>query len=183
MFERMKWFRRKDNPAVMETPAPERPRVDPRHPRTPGTPVVLADGQTWYLAAYMPDLNDRVWDRLFDQNVAIGKYQVTDVRGAASRLLLESYSLSPDQAVALVMEADPESLKKAVENALFRGASGDLTLTQWLRYSLLAAGLDPEEIPPADRFGVVQELVACRRARPLEKAAVVCRIKAEMTQL
>ena len=70
------------------------------------------------LAGYVPALAD-CWDRLYDDNVLRGKYELPDLRLAASHLLRENYDLPIEAVATLIVGADPAALVVAVEEALF----------------------------------------------------------------
>jgi hypothetical protein len=76
-----------------------------------------------------------------------------------------NYQLSPDESVGLVRSVPAVKLLLAVETALF-GKPGrkHITLSGWTRAVLLANGLDPDTLPPADRRAVCDELVRIGRA-------------------
>lgn len=127
-----------------------------------GTPVILG-GSEWLLADFVPALG-RVWDDLYDSNVLEGRYEAADVQRAAVRILWANYDLSADEAVGLVLGADPGSLVGAVEAALFGEARPHRTYSDWAISSLLANGLDPKRVPPESLRDVLDQLVISGRA-------------------
>jgi hypothetical protein len=146
-------------------PAIPDPTECARRPTVAGTPVLMGDGRTWPLAAYIPTLGG-AWDRLYDDNVLRGKYQPDDVRLAASQLLFENFDLAPEAVATLIVGADLAALVLAVEVALFGPTEGRDTYSDWAIGSLYANGLDPATVPPDRLRDILDFLVACKRTIP-----------------
>lgn len=158
-------------PAAVATDAPpDAGGPDPEARKRPstvrGTPVRLG-GSEWLLADFVPALG-QVWDDLYDSNVLQGRYEAVDVQRAAVRLLWANYDLSADEAVGLVLGADPATLVGAVEAALFGEARPHRTYSDWALSALLANGLGPKRVPPESLRDVLDQLVAVGRAVPPE---------------
>jgi hypothetical protein len=141
------------------------PRVRRHHARITGTPVVIGE-HVWLLAEAIPELSP-VWDDLIDANALDGGYDPVQVVTAAYRLLAANYQVSANEGVALLREVTPADLAPAVERAIFGPDRDHITYSVWARSALLANGLDPEQIPAADRRHVLDHLVAIGRARPM----------------
>lgn len=127
-----------------------------------GTPTQLA-GQEWLLASGVPWF-DNVWDRLYDGNVTQRKYETSDVQLAAVHLLIANYDLSPDEAVPLIMGADPATLVGAVEIALFGPAKPHTRWSDWVRSAFVVNGIDMAEVPPDILSDVLNQLIITGRA-------------------
>ena len=149
----------------MDQPTPE---SSARRPDLRGVEVVLADGQTWTLADYIPDLAP-VWDQLYDHNLISQGYNLADLHLASFRLLLENYDLPADFAVWLIDRTDPDALVTAVEGALFGVRNALRGWSDWATGSLLANGIDPAIVPPERRRDVLDLLVASGRTVPASK--------------
>ncbi len=130
-----------------------------------GTDLVLADGRTWTLTDHVPTFGD-TWDRIYDDNLVVGRYDLNDVRLAASRLLLANYDLPADFAAWLVATADVNALVGAVENALFGTPHALRSWSDWAAAALWSNGIDPATIPPALLRLVLDQLVGSGRAMP-----------------
>lgn len=146
-----------------------------------GTPVILG-GSEWLLADFVPALG-RVWDELYDANVLDHRYDVVDVQRAAVRLLWANYDLTTDEAVGLVLGADPATLVGAVEAALFGEAKPHRTYSDWAISSLLANGVDPGAIPPEVLRDVLDQLTALGRAVPPESFVTTLRYARERREI
>ena len=128
-----------------------------------GYPVVLADGRSWLLPDYVPH-HAEVWDQLYDDNLIAGRYQLTDVLLAGSRLLQANYDLPDHFAAWLLFKADPEVIVGAVETALFGRRDTLQSWSDWADSSLWSNGIDPATVPPAKLRNVLDQLVATGRA-------------------
>ncbi|MEO6809151.1 MAG: hypothetical protein ABI353_08550 [Isosphaeraceae bacterium] len=136
-------------------------------PSLDGSPVEI-DGQTWTLSAAIPELSE-VWDRIYDHAVVRGSYDERDVQLAALRLLQANYRLDLDEAVQVVLSADPADLVPPVEVALFGVDRPYRGYSEWVEVSLLANGIDPAGVPPDRRRAVVEYLAAQGRAIPADE--------------
>lgn len=165
-------------PVTMPEPRPLTPGDRQRVRFPAGTPLELA-GAVWYLAPgglhpEIDDLRDDLHDRAclsggFRLNAAMPGagddwYAVADV---AVFLLRLQYDLTAFEAAGLVARGcEPADLYGATHAALFGDARPRRTYTEWARGSLLAAGLVPHLIPPADVPLVLELLVRSNRAVP-----------------
>jgi hypothetical protein len=129
-----------------------------------GTPVAIC-AATWLMAEYPPDFGPH-WDDLYDQNLIRGCYDPDDLRMAALRLLMANYRLDAEEAVALVLAAEPAALVPAVERALFGEDRPHRTWSDWALGSLLINGIRPESIPPEMLHATLDLLVAAGRTVP-----------------
>jgi hypothetical protein len=139
-------------------------------PGARGELTVSARGHAWRLSDHVPR-PDAVWDRLYDSNLLRGGYDPGDVRMAAYRLLAANYELTPEEGVAIVLEADgvdPGAALAAVERALFGPAETHRTYSDWVTSALAANGLAYEDVPPGRLHSVLAQLVATGRAIPAE---------------
>ena len=123
------------------------PTTSARRAALYGTDLVLADGQTWTLADYIPALG-LVWDQLYDDNLLRQQYDLVDLQLAATRLLLENHDLPADFAVWLLTGVDPDGLVVAVEAALFGNRHAFRGYSDWATGSLVANGIDPSIVRP-----------------------------------
>lgn len=132
-----------------------------------GTPTVLADGQIWILADYVPVLGG-VWDTLYDHRIGRGKYAIADLRTAAVHLVRANYAATPAECYDLLLHADPTGLLEAVEAALLPmpGMSAERTWSRWVESALWAGGLDPAHIPARIRNEVLEHLERSGRVIP-----------------
>lgn len=139
------------------------PELRRTRPDITGFPVTI-DGQVWLFANAPPALSP-IWDEIFDQNQLDGGYAQPTLFVAAYRLLEANYLLTSDELIDLLNQLPVEDLVAPVENALFGPRRPHVTYGAWARASLLANGLDPDRLPPADRRLVLEQLVAMGRAR------------------
>jgi hypothetical protein len=141
------------------------PGADP-----PGIPVVLGDGNTWYLArGGVAKVLDPYRDRMDDKARIEGQVSMTDVYEAAQILLRGNYDLTLMETVELLVEADRAALTGAVMAALFGEPRPHKTFTMWMMSSLYGAGLDPEKVPAEWIPQVLEQLVMTGRAVPIDK--------------
>jgi len=160
-----------------------------------GTPVPLADGQTWLLAnplygtgpegATSPPV-DRPLDRVFESAVLNEGLSVCDLWELARGLLKANYELSDAEAAELLSVAPgPESraLAEGVLGAVFGADQGGKTYTAWVRASLAANGLTREKVAARDLVNVLAILVATNRTVPLSQFADVCRASDDAARL
>lgn len=165
----MKRFLERVRPAVASPPPPppaqpgQRP-VCPRDGFKGGTPVSIA-GMVWQFAPFVP-APDPVWDRIYDGFTIKRYYEPSDVRGAAIRLLYAAYDLTPDEAAAVIVAADPRDLVPAVEVALLGPPREHRTWSDWMTSAFWSNGIDPESIPPEHRRLAVEQLQYTGRCMP-----------------
>ena len=149
-----------DGPA----PAPVEPR--PRRRAMPGPPLESL-GRTWILPALglAPGFQAER-DRMYDDVTIGGRVSTLDVNRVACALLLLNHDLRPDELARVVQGADRAELVDAVVGCLLPLDLPDdaRTFTTWARSALLANGLDPAKVPPADLAAVLHQLVATGRA-------------------
>jgi hypothetical protein len=123
----------------------------------------------WTMADYIPEWHP-VWDQLFDEGNLGGKYPPDRLRLAAFHILWANYAVTADEGAALVLGMPLAELVEAVQTAMYgiekEHYSSARTFTQWLRFSLLANGLDPDRMAPWDRRPMVHYHVACGLALP-----------------
>jgi hypothetical protein len=136
-------------------------------PMATGLPYEIG-GRVWILPDFVPEFAD-VWNAVYDANLLAGSYDRGDLRACGLRLIEANYALPLDDILTVVWSCDPRELVPAVEVALFGPEKTRRTWTSWARSSLLAAGLRPNEIHPADLRDVLAQLVATGRAVPAEK--------------
>lgn len=165
-----------------ETGAPPDP-LEPAaraQPVLTGTPAVLADGRTWLLADFIPDLNCEVWDSLYEDNRIRGEYDGPDIAVAACWLLMANYRLTLAEAHDLIARADIEALVLPVETALFGlNAVRDGSFSAWALTSLWSNGIDPNRIPRRLLWPILLDLEARQLARPRTAAIRADREAAE----
>lgn len=115
-----------------------------------GTPVVLADGNTWLLAdgGLMNDL-DPLRDKLDDDARLLGSVSLTDVAEMAAQLLVANYDLTIREVFTLLGGAIDQKLADAVHLAVFgpNTDSGRRTYSDWAASALIANGIDPDRVP------------------------------------
>jgi hypothetical protein len=166
----MGWFRRKPTPAAAEPP-PDRLGLPEAaatlRPGATGTPVE-ALGQTWLLADHVPDFDD-VWDRLYDDGVISGQNDLDDLRCAGWRLLKACHALPDDLLLLIVAGIEPHALAAAVGTAISGPDEPRRTWSSWARGSLVAAGLNPADVPPGDRRPGLDLLTMTGRTVPVEQ--------------
>jgi hypothetical protein len=145
------------------------PRDRARH-GCAGRPV-RADGKVWLIpdAPACPAL-DETRDTLHDQAVKERAVDVGEIEAAALCLLRINYDIDITEALAVVTAADTSELTHAVMPALLGPNFGDAkrrtTYSMWVRVSLLANGIEPASLPPADLYDVLDTLVRTGRALP-----------------
>jgi hypothetical protein len=159
-----------------------------------GLPVRLADGADWLLAIpryrstgerlTAPDVDGEL-DRLFERSVLTGEVALTDVWSAARTMLLANYDLLDEEFVDLVRlpKAGRQSFVTAVLEALFGDTQAARSYTAWCRASLLANGIVPAEISPADLANVLTILVSTRRTIPASQFIDASRAAEEQAAL
>jgi hypothetical protein len=148
-----------------------------RKPGASGLPLRLADGSLWLLAVpryrsngatlTVPDV-DREIAQLFDSSILHGEVSLRDVWSAARTLLLANYNLT-DLEFCELFNFDREEERRAVAivvEAIFGPEDSPRTYTDWVRASLLANGIVPATVQPADLANVLSILVATKRTIP-----------------
>lgn len=176
------------------------PTSDPSEPDrrksgSSGTPVRLADGQTWLLvnptyrargeSLTCPPI-DPPLDRIFESAVLDEGLSLCDLWEVARGLLKANYELDDGEiAHLLAVSPGPESRALAAEvlDALFGTDRAEKTYTAWVRASLLANGLGRECVPARDLLNVLAILVATDRTIPLTRFADACRLLDERARL
>lgn len=165
-----------------------------RRPRASGLAVPLADGSEWLLTIpryrstgatlTMPDV-DRELAQLFDLSSLCGEVALTDVWSAARTLLFANYDISDAEFADLVdLDADgEEQLVARVVEALFGPSESSRTYPDWVRASLLANGIVPATIGPADLANVLSILVATSRTIPASRFIDASRAAEEQASL
>jgi hypothetical protein len=158
-----------------------------RRPGAHGTPIRLADGQVWLLAAPVFRVGhegltrpavDRALDRIFETLTLDGLVSLEDAWAAARALLLRNYRLDDDEAAQLLSVspgAESQTLVDAVLAALLGSGDVERTYSSWVRASLLANGLAQAEIPSADLPNVLAILLATGRTVPVDQFIDACR--------
>jgi hypothetical protein len=158
-----------------------------RKPGAYGTPIRLADGQVWLLAAPVFKVGreeltrprvDRSLDRIFETLTLVGRVSLEDAWAAARVLLLRNYRLDDDEAAQLLSVspgAVSQALVEAVVFALLGSGDTERTYSSWVRASLLANGLAQAEIPSADLPHVLSILQATGRTVPVDEFVDACR--------
>ena len=147
-------------PSELPTPQSSRRVAAPR-----GSDVLLADGNAWTLADFVPTLGD-VWDRIYDDNLLATHYDRADVPLAGVRLLLANYDVPADFAAWLIQGAEVDQLRDAIEAALFGRKDQLRTWSEWAEGALRANGIDPASLPAPQLRPVLDQLVAAGRAVP-----------------
>lgn len=154
------------------------PQSRARHSFVAGTPLEI-DGQAWLLADVIPVAGGDVWDRLYDQNCLTRRYEPGDLQLAAAKLLWANYHLTADEGVGLILAVPVRDLVEPVELALFGPDKPLRTYSEWVRSSLICAGIDPRMVPPGDLRAVLEQLVATGRCLPQHQfvSAAVASVK------
>ena len=155
-----------DEPTLLtpsDFPNPETSRRGGIIPR--GNDLLLADGNFWTLADFVPTFGD-VWDRIYDDNLLATHYDRGDMLLAGVRLLLANYDLPADFAAWLIQEAEIEQLRDAVEAAIFGQKDQIRTWSKWAQAALWANGIDPATLPAQQLRPVLDQLVMAGRAAP-----------------
>lgn len=144
------------------------PETTARRANLIGMPVLMG-GHEWVLDYACPIAGD-VWDALYDDAVTRQRYDPFDLMAAAFVLLLRNYDLAPNDAYALILEADVQSLVSPVETALFGPSRKHQHAThgEWVRGSLWANGINPATLPPYVVRDVLNILVGTGRTLPEE---------------
>ena len=146
-----------------------------RKPDAKGVATPLADGSEWRLAipstrADRPSLTDPevddVWSSLHESLLLDGGVSLRETWTVARRLLLKNYDLS-DEELGDLLEVTPgeeaSRLVEAVLSSLFGERHPAPSYVDWVRASLLAAGLATSEISARDLPAVLSILVATNR--------------------
>lgn len=135
-----------------------------------GIEATLADGKRWTLAfAGAARRLAPYRDRIFDDITLTNKVKGTDIRIAAFYLLNANYDLEEQAALDLINGAEPDALAEAVVDAMLWQDAPRRTYTAWIESSLYANGIDPQGVPPEMLTFVLDQLVATKRAIPLQQ--------------
>jgi hypothetical protein len=160
-----------------------------------GTPITLADGQTWLLAnpSYQPLRDgvtmpciDSALDRIFESTILDEGLKLTDLWEVANELLSKNYRLTTIELGKLLSVspgAESRSFASSILDALFASDQSERSYTAWVRASLLANGLSETKVPAQDLLNVLTILVATNRTMPLSKFVDACRLLEERSRL
>jgi hypothetical protein len=136
-----------------------------------GLPVVIL-GETWLLADYRPT-SGGVWDKIYDEAVMGGARMSGDILLAAAYLLAENYELTQAEAFAVILQADPADILEPVRFALFgpekETRATRRTLSQWERFGLKAARIDPAPPDPWEMRAFLDYLVELGAILPQDR--------------
>ncbi len=161
------------------------PELSPTvRPDARGTAVV-AGGEVWILADYLP-VPEPVCDALYDDNALAGRYDESHLLVAAVRLLLACHDVPVETAADVAASADRRAVVAAVEAAMLGPEETHRTWSGWVTASLWSNGIDPDSVPPADRREVLDMLVATGRALPASKwvsSAEAAKVRADLMAL
>ena len=167
------------------------PKATPERELTPdarakngavGTPIELADGNTWLLAdGGLLNHLDGLRDEIDDSARLAGSVPMLTIYEAAAQLLDANYLLSRLDIWSLLSRPEDEAEAKLVDqriaDAVFLALYGEKpeaqrtladrrTYTQWAASALIANGIDPTAIPTALLPHVLEQLEWTRRCIP-----------------
>lgn len=182
---------------TMDTSEPRRDVFEEERRRvgSTGTPITLANGQTWMLAnpSFQPSRDrltapciDSPLDRIFESTVFKEGLNLTDLWEVAIELLNENYELTTSEVSELLSVspgAESQALACAILDALFASDRSERSYTAWVRASLLANGLSEAKVPANDLLNLLTILVATNRTIPLSRFVDACRVFEERSQL
>ncbi len=152
-----------------------------------GSPLRLADGQTWILAtpSFRADGRsltsppaDRPLDRIFEHLALHGSVLLVDVWEAAIPLLRANYDLDDEEMADLLSVAPGEESREFVDSILdhlFGTKPAGRSYSDWVRASLWANGLEKSEISAAALSGVLAVLLVTGRTIPASRFVDACR--------
>jgi hypothetical protein len=160
-----------------------------------GTPITLADAQTWLLASPSYRVSgdglttpciDSALDRIFESTILKEGLNLADLWEVASELLKENYWLTTSEIGELLSVSpgiESQSLARSILDALFASDRSERSYTAWVRASLLANGLSETKVPAQDLLNLLTILVATNRTIPLPKFVDTCRLLEERSHL
>jgi hypothetical protein len=156
-----------DEPQAVTEPEPN--PDDRLKPGATGTRYPIGPAEL-LLPEFVPEFAE-CWDRVYDGRFLAGSYDAADLRACVMHLVLVNYDVSLDEALGAAVLAHPDELVAPVEAALYSPPEGARarTWSRWARASLIAGGIRPDTVHPADLQDVLDVLVMTGRTVPPER--------------